>query len=214
MSVIDTLVVDRSLQDVLTLTKKGHYNLTDLNRVGAAMRYLSARFSTYGYVVTVTSRINWTVTDMSRQENMDAYLLDVKSLRDVLTMMQSTPNVPNSMSMLTWNSANDIEQILADIDSLITRAAAAFERLGSFGFYAGADPLPSAVSDRGRNWAELDAYDTTWAQWEDTTFYVLMYGPLGRTWAQLDALRLTWLDWGASSFYALQFGDFQKEIRT
>ena len=35
-------------------------------------------------------------------------------------MMQTTPNVPPDMEKLTYQEANDIEQILTDIDRLIT----------------------------------------------------------------------------------------------
>ena len=55
MSIIDTLITDR--------TRSDYYNITDLNRVGQAMRYVAARLRACGFDVVVTPRTDWVWTD-------------------------------------------------------------------------------------------------------------------------------------------------------
>lgn len=114
---------------------KGAYNASDLNRVGAAVAYVAGRLKGYGYVVSVSPRQDWQVTDIPTQESMTAYLADVATLRAVLTVAADTPEVPEDMERLTWQEANDIEKILVDVDELLTRMAAAWFYSGDL--YAG-----------------------------------------------------------------------------
>ena len=44
MSVIDTLIFDRTQNDVENKTKKGHYNSDDLNRIFEAVTYFDENF--------------------------------------------------------------------------------------------------------------------------------------------------------------------------
>lgn len=114
---------------------KGAYNASDLNRVGAAVAYVAGRLTGYGYSVTVSPRQDWQDSDIPTPESMTAYLADVAALRAVLTVAADTPEVPKDMERLTWQEANDIEQILVDVDELLTRMAAAWFYSGEI--YAG-----------------------------------------------------------------------------
>lgn len=114
---------------------KGAYNASDLNRVGAAVAYVAGRLTGYGYVVSVSPRQDWQVADIPTQESMTAYLADVAALRAALTVAAGTPEVPEDMERLTWQEANNIEQILVDVDKLLTRMAAAWFYSGEL--YAG-----------------------------------------------------------------------------
>ena len=109
---------------------KGAYNANDLNRVGAAVAYVAGRLNGYGYAVTVTPKQDWTVSEIPTQESMTSYLADVAALRGAIAVMASTPPTPASANNLTWQEANNIEQILLDVDELLTRMAAAW-------FYSG-----------------------------------------------------------------------------
>ena len=109
---------------------KGAYNASDLNRVGAAVAYVAGRLTGYGYAVSVSPRQDWQVADIPTQESMTAYLADVAALRGAIAVMASTPPTPDSANNLTWQEANNIEQILLDVDELLTRMAAAW-------FYSG-----------------------------------------------------------------------------
>lgn len=114
---------------------KGAYNVSDLNRVGAAVAYVAGRLTGYGYVVSVSPRQDWQVTDVPTPESMTAYLADVATLRAALTVPADTPEVPEDMEQLTWKEANNIEKILVDVDELLTRMAAAWFYSGEI--YAG-----------------------------------------------------------------------------
>lgn len=109
---------------------KGAYNASDLNRVGAAVAYVAGRLNGYGYAVTVNPKQDWTGSDIPTAGQMAAYLQDVATLRGAIAVMASTPPTPDSANGLTWQEANDIEQILLDVDELLTRMAAAW-------FYSG-----------------------------------------------------------------------------
>lgn len=114
---------------------KGAYNASDLNRVGAAVAYVAGRLKGYGYAVSVSPRQDWQVSDIPTPESMTAYLADVAALRAALTVAADTPEVPEDMERLTWQEANDIEQILLDVDALVTNMAAAWFYSGDL--YAG-----------------------------------------------------------------------------
>lgn len=105
---------------------KGFYNASDLNRVGSAMNYVANRFTESGYHPVISPRIDWTEDDIPRESDMLHYLADLTALRSVLAVMPTTPEVPEDMDGLTYQEANNIEQILLDIDSLITRMMAAW----------------------------------------------------------------------------------------
>lgn len=113
----------------------GAYNASDLNRVGAAVAYVAGRLNGYGCAVTVTPKQDWTGSDIPTAGQMAAYLQDVATLRGAISVMASTPPTPDSASGLTWQEANDIEQILLDVDELLTRMAAAWFYSGDL--YAG-----------------------------------------------------------------------------
>lgn len=147
MSIIDTLITDRTQADVdrvLELSAKGWagmsaeeqaewsaglkgaYNAGDLNRVQEAMEYLAGAFESYGYAVTLQPVPTWSVGEIPTEEQMAAYLANVTALRAVLDMPSTTPAVPADMALLTYIEANNIEQILADINQLLANAAAAW----------------------------------------------------------------------------------------
>lgn len=122
MPIIDTLITDR--------TAGACYNASDLNRVGHNVTYLAGLLGGYGYAVTVTGRTDWAVGEIPSKADMDAYLADVAALRGAVAVMSTTPEVPESMSRLKWDEANDIEQILRDVDELIIKMAAAWVYCG------------------------------------------------------------------------------------
>lgn len=128
MSIIDTLVADRTRADVDAGNAKGIYNASDLNRVGAAMNYVADRLKAAGYDPHISPKTDWSDSDWVTPADQAVYLGDLAELRRQLTLLESTPQVPprilatgiRSRDGLTPEWANDIEQILMDIDMLIT----------------------------------------------------------------------------------------------
>lgn len=116
-----SLITDRTRADVANQTDKGFYNASDLNRVGAAVEYIAGRFAALGYACPVTVKKDWLTSDTPTQRQMETYRQNIVTLRGQIAVMQSTPNAPASMAGLNYVKANDIEQILLDLDALIDK---------------------------------------------------------------------------------------------
>lgn len=176
MSVIETLITDRRQSDV-GVNAKGSYNASDLNRVGEACAYLYAALTLYGSGVPgyTALRTDWTQTDVPTAADMNAYLSSVAALKSVF---QTAIELPDTLSRLTVEGANNIERVLYATDDLIHRMVFAMHQIGEFEAYSGSQFVPTMGTDYGRTWAELDAMDTTWANWNAADWYLLLYGNL------------------------------------
>ena len=119
------LVTDRTSGDVAAGNDKGLYLAADLNRVGAAVAYLRDRLTAAGYAPTVSPKADWTDIDWMDEAAAARYLADLRELRRQLAVMESTPEVPETMAKLDYRMANHIEQLLEDLDQLLTHSAAA-----------------------------------------------------------------------------------------
>lgn len=105
---------------------KGAYNASDLNRVSSAVNYVANRLVDQGYSVAVSPKTTWQESDIPTESDMEAYLSDVQTLRSVLPVPSSAPSVPEDMAGLTYIEANNIEQILLDVDALVTEMINAY----------------------------------------------------------------------------------------
>lgn len=151
MSIIDTLITDRTESDVnyaaqlaqkgwaaMTVNEKaawiaglkGSYNATDLNRVGAAVAYVAAELSDIGYSVSVNPKTDWAETDIPTIAQMQTYLDDIDAIRSALSAPSGIPSVPDSMALLNYTKANHIERILVEIDQLVQNIIASFVPCG------------------------------------------------------------------------------------
>ena len=95
---------------------KGAYNCTDLNRVQSAVRYLQERFAGVGYSVELSETKTWALQDVPTLADLAEYL----------ALLKTTPAVPDTMVGLTYVKANHIEQILLDVDRLLSNMIAGF----------------------------------------------------------------------------------------
>lgn len=109
---------------------KGSYNYTDMNRVESAVEYVANKLTLAGYVVVPVVKKNWTATDKPTIDDIRRYMKNVADIREALETFATTPDAPTIEQNLTYQTANDIEQILLDVDELITRMANAY-------FYSG-----------------------------------------------------------------------------
>lgn len=105
---------------------KGGYNYSDMNRVESAVEYVANKLSDAGYVLNPVVKKNWTVTDKPAIEDIRRYMKNVADIRATLATFETTPEAPTTERKLTYQVANDIEQILLDVDVLITRMASAY----------------------------------------------------------------------------------------
>lgn len=100
---------------------RGCYNASDMNRVGAAAKYIASRLRAAGYTADVSLKTAWRKSDIVRKVNWRVYLNAVKLLRSKLTLMPTTPGITDAMyNGIDYKSANDIEQILIDLDQMLT----------------------------------------------------------------------------------------------
>lgn len=197
MSIINTLIIDRTEADYnravelsakglsgMTAAEaaeylaglKGAYNAADLNRVQGAMEYIADRMTRAGYSVTLRGGPVWTMSDIPDPEQLTVYLGDLSALRAVLNVHPTTPSVPADMEDFTWQEANDIEKILLDIEEVLTQMAKCVLRCGHAGVYSGARGLPAEGYITALTWAELDAQKLNWADWDEKTWFTLLYG--------------------------------------
>lgn len=116
------LITDRTKEDVTNKAAKGFYNVSDLNRVGAAMVYLRDRLNDNGYDVDISPKVDWKEVDTPTNETMTIYLSCVGVLRNALPLPDDTPPVPSSMKKINYIDANNIEKILEVVDSVLAKS--------------------------------------------------------------------------------------------
>ena len=106
---------------------KGSYGANDLNRVGAALNYVRGRLTAAGYLggSEFNARENWTVGEIPETSYLSYYLNAVATVREAMAQWRTTPETPEDVGSLSYQDANDIEQILIDVDQLITNMLAA-----------------------------------------------------------------------------------------
>lgn len=130
-----TLITDRTAIDVASKTAKGFYNAADLNRVGAAVEYVAGRFQSLGYDCPVSVKKDWFESDTPTASQMETYRQNIATLRGVIAVITSTPEIPETMQALDYVKANHIEQVLIDLDTLIIKMTQAWFFSGDL--YAG-----------------------------------------------------------------------------
>ena len=100
---------------------RGSYNYTDLNRVEDAVSYVAERLKEFGYLLYVPVTRFWTSEDIPTENDLGQYFNNVAMLRRAVTVWASTPVAPSSIDGFGANEANALEQILIDVDLVLTR---------------------------------------------------------------------------------------------
>ena len=103
------LITDRTATDVLNKTKKGYYNIEDIQRINSYIEYFSDVFA-----------LNLTITDVSlgqylTRSEMEGILNNINTIRAAWYVASNTPQTPEAFA---WNyeKANDVERILQALD--------------------------------------------------------------------------------------------------
>ena len=115
MSVIETLIYDRTYQDIINGTDKAYISYVDLNRIEEAVKYLSEILNRYGYLNTTNVKTNWTMADIRKNEDCERIKVNYNILKQAISYNFTTPE----FKWLDYQEANRIEKILVDIDSVI-----------------------------------------------------------------------------------------------
>ena len=119
--------------------QKGAYNYTDLNRVEEAVDYVAdelvqADTDIRQYAVdmdvawddafavpydpadySLTVKTDWADTDIPSATQMARYISNLKLIQAAIPDA-SAAWIPDSMNMINWENANDIEKLLKDVD--------------------------------------------------------------------------------------------------
>lgn len=98
---------------VPTMAIKGGYNYSDLNRVESAVAETAERLGLH-----LETKTDWTLEDTPTQSDMDRYIGNIRKVRDSCPYAGSLPSIPSNMKKLTYNSANNIEQMLTTAYSI------------------------------------------------------------------------------------------------
>lgn len=130
MSVIDTLITDRTQADVEALKAllasgrnpadhKGGYNASDLNRVGEAVNYLWERLLQIGIRTPGGLRTDWTAAEIPTTGEMERYLARTAAVRDAVTEYRPQETLPETMRKLDHVGANQIESLLMAAEDVV-----------------------------------------------------------------------------------------------
>ena len=106
--ITDNLITDRNLP--------GRYDWRDFNRVQTAVQQLNDLLRANGYQSYVTPMPTWDRTMIPTAKQLNDYVDNVKRLR---IMLDISGQMPDTLRKLTYGGANQIEQILVDIEDAI-----------------------------------------------------------------------------------------------
>lgn len=106
---LESLITDRTAQDVTTRAEKGLYNVKDIQRINSYIEYLSDVLG-----------LNLTVTEVSlgqalTRAQMDAILSNINAIRAAWYVASDTPQTPIAVNW-DYKKANNIEKILKALD--------------------------------------------------------------------------------------------------
>lgn len=135
MSNLAELITDRTEDDIKNNTVRGRYCEIDLNRVEAWVRYLTERLRANGIDITLITKENWQDIDIPMPSDMIRYLNNIDILAAAYYTLPTTPSLPATMVDLDIAGANNIEQVLFDINHLIENMESQFIYAGEV--YAG-----------------------------------------------------------------------------
>ena len=151
MSIIDTLITDRTEEDIqyaqqlntlnlasmssAQLTEylaglKGTYNAVDLNRVETAVEYLVEKLKNFEIFLTVDTKTSWNPIEWMTPSEATRYLDNISTLRSCFAIPSDMPEVPYDLENLTIIEANNIEKILVMVNDIMLGIARAW-------FYSG-----------------------------------------------------------------------------
>lgn len=100
---------------------KGRYSYTDMNRVETAVKSLSEKMLTLGYLTTApTTKTDWNRWSVPTLSDMQRYLGNIATLRGAIDVYSDTPESPGVNQRMNYTVANNIEKILLDIGYILT----------------------------------------------------------------------------------------------
>ena len=125
---------------------RGSYNASDMNRVESAVAELSVALNAAGYA-NITIPREWSDGEIVTAAKWAQYLANVQTLVDAYYTLAGSPALPAASDRLSFDGANAIERILADIDMLISWMKHSYRKSGTFRSGNNAAHLPMQRSE-------------------------------------------------------------------
>lgn len=122
-NVLDTLIFDRTVDDLINDTDKAYIAYTDLNRVEETCKHLANLFG-----VSISTKV-WDMEDFRTESEMARMLDNIKKVREAYYTKISTPQTPARITYDRIYQANDIERILKDLGDMYESALSGQQRL-------------------------------------------------------------------------------------
>lgn len=113
--VLADLIFDRTSFDLINGTAKGNYNADDLNRVAAAVNYVSEMFAQYGYSVPEAVAADWKTNDLPRKSKIDEHHAKTLAAIGLILYPGKPDKIPETLDKLTIEGANAIERALYEL---------------------------------------------------------------------------------------------------
>ena len=122
-NILNTLIFDRTVDDLINDTDKAYIAYTDLNRVEEACKYLANIFG-----VSISTKV-WDMDEFRTESEMARMLDNINKLRAAYYTKISTPQTPVRITYDSIYQANDIEKILKDLGDMYESALSGQQRL-------------------------------------------------------------------------------------
>lgn len=116
---LDALIFDRTAEDVQRLAEKAYIDYADLNRVEAAIKWVSLMLNEYGYRNVTRNKLNWRPDDRRTEKDMLRIKKNLVAIRRAYYTPDSTPQTPERITYTSVYQANFIEKIIYDIGTLV-----------------------------------------------------------------------------------------------
>lgn len=118
MSVWTTPITDRTQSDITAKNDKAKIGKEFHNRVEGNTEYIKDSASALGYDFDITVKTDWDYHDIKDRDDDDRILGNIQTMIDACPSPSGMPSLPPDMRLLTYEEANDIEQILDTMNGM------------------------------------------------------------------------------------------------
>lgn len=115
----------------IAILEKGTLTINTLNRIESKQDELKNLFNDMGYWNTPISTRQWAYTDIFKGTQFDRILYNLEILREAFFVYKNTPNMPDD-NYRKYQTINDVEKILYDLDVMINDVKSNYKECGSF----------------------------------------------------------------------------------
>ncbi len=117
-------------KDVATL-ERGLLTINTLNRIEEKQEELKNLFEEDYYFVDKIEHKTWTYTDYFKQADFDRILFNLEMLKKAYFVFSNTPEIPDN-NYRKYQTINDAEKILFDLDLMINDVKSHYRECGTF----------------------------------------------------------------------------------